>query len=622
GEAVSPGRLLLVWDGSKDCRELREFCIPEIHAAYALHTGDRLAELPIVHSSSHLLLASVPVGADADAVVAACTSSDLLKCLVKVEASASDAGGLAGECQQGASHHDPGPPFEMVVAGDGTMGARTAQKRVRAELQRAGVKPSGPGRACIQVPDGGPLIAGHLLARPARLGGTPRRPSHAAGGPTSLPPLLAALTVRLARVARHSLAWDPCCGSGSLPHAALGTVGCRLALGSDAARGALPEAGAGPAGSDWAPALHRAAARGHVEVVRALLAAGASPAQRCGEGLTALMLAAQFGHSAATAALAADGGLLAEDPGGRTALDLAAQWGKEGTLRALLAAGPGAVLLAARWARGRAAHAGRVRGRTWGRGVREAEAWARPGAAEECRAWESLDSPIDRRADYYRLTALEGLRKRSTGTVSPFLNLPNLLTISRVFMVPMFVVTWFWTSTAAPATTAALFTIAALTDWLDGYLARRLQLTSAFGAFLDPVADKIMVSTALILLASDPPPPISLPAMVVPVVIMTARELTMSALREWAAAWSNEAHKAVKVNSLGKWKTALQMVAMTALLVLRHADLILGPGYESGLHALVLGALAVLWLAAFLAVWSLVNCEITRCRRGMTARGH
>lgn len=309
GEAVSPGRLLLVWDGSKDCRELREFCIPEIHAAYALYTGDRLAEPPIVHSSSHLLLASVPVGADADAVVAACTSSDLLKCLVKVgylgngrvsspgnivfrrvwtcscgrtlvdagddlrttgirhklsggafpplhhsqvEASASDAGGLAGECQQGASHHDPGPPFEMVVAGDGTMGARTAQKRVRAELQRAGVKPSGPGRACIQVPDGGPLIAGHLLARPARLNGTPRRPSHAAGGPTSLPPLLAALTVRLARVARHSLAWDPCCGSGSLPHAALGTVGCRLALGSDAARGALPEAGAGPAGSDWA----------------------------------------------------------------------------------------------------------------------------------------------------------------------------------------------------------------------------------------------------------------------------------------------------------------------------------------------------------------------------------
>ncbi len=131
--------------------------------------------------------------------------------------------------------------------------------------------------------------------------------------------------------------------------------------------------------------------------------------------------------------------------------------------------------------------------------------------------------------------------------------------------------------------------------------------------------------------------------------------------------------QAVKVNSLGKWKTALQMVAMTALLVLRHADLILGPGYESGergpgvwpgitesccagkplpgdehlsklvagalctgqrrflieptqpftgLHALVLGALAVLWLAALLAVWSLVNCEITRCRRGMTARGH
>lgn len=132
-----------------------------------------------------------------------------------------------------------------------------------------------------------------------------------------------------------------------------------------------------------------------MEVVRALLAAGASPAQRCGEGLTALMLAAQFGHSAATAALAADGGLLAEDPGGRTALDLAAQWGKEGTLRALLAAGPGtcvphlarAVLLAARWG-----HVGALRtlaaaGADLGPGLREAEAWARPGTAEECRAW-------------------------------------------------------------------------------------------------------------------------------------------------------------------------------------------------------------------------------------------
>lgn len=138
---------------------------------------------------------------------------------------------------------------------------------------------------------------------------------------------------------------------------------------------------------------------------------------------------------------------------------------------------------------------------------------------------ESFNSPIDRRADYYRLTALQNLRNKGSAAVRPFNNIPNALTLSRVLMVPLFVAAWFSKADAAPALAATIFILASLTggfaavgcveaagrmveavqggrqrqhfpprcaDWLDGYLARRLQLTSPFGAFLDPVADKIM----------------------------------------------------------------------------------------------------------------------------------
>ena len=159
-----------------------------------------------------------------------------------------------------------------------------------------------------------------------------------------------------------------------------------------------------------------------------------------------------------------------------------------------------------------------------------------------------------------------------------------------------------------------------MTDWLDGYLARRLALTSAFGAFLDPVADKIMVCTALVLMAATPPEPLGSAELSLPVVVIVCREITMSALREWAAAsdtggkggggGGGGARSAVKVNSLGKWKTALQMVAMVALLALRHAASPGGWGQRLGVptrvvHGSTRGALALLWAGALLAVVSL-----------------
>ncbi|KAI7840613.1 hypothetical protein COHA_005635 [Chlorella ohadii] len=186
---------------------------------------------------------------------------------------------------------------------------------------------------------------------------------------------------------------------------------------------------------------------------------------------------------------------------------------------------------------------------------------------------------------------------------------PNICTFARVALVPLFVLLWHTVHDYASIATASVFILASVTDWLDGYLARRMKITSAFGAFLDPVADKIMVSTALVLLATAPPVPISSFGMAVPVCLMIGREITMSALREWAAASGGGAHKAVKVNSLGKWKTALQMVAMSALLLLRNADHLLGdePLLLEWLHYATWLAWLMLWVATVLALWSLAN---------------
>jgi CDP-diacylglycerol--glycerol-3-phosphate 3-phosphatidyltransferase len=203
------------------------------------------------------------------------------------------------------------------------------------------------------------------------------------------------------------------------------------------------------------------------------------------------------------------------------------------------------------------------------------------------RAHEDVLSLVDRRSDYYRRTALEHHLHPSAAAAAgkggrtaartpaapppssapePLLTLPNVLTFARLVFVPIVGLLWYSPHINAPLAAALLFVAASLTDWLDGYLARRLELTSAFGAFLDPVADKVMVSTALVLLATTPPAPLTPQDLAAPVVIIIAREITISALREWAAG-SGGVRAAVKVNSLGKWKTALQMAAMSVLML-------------------------------------------------------
>lgn len=114
-----------------------------------------------------------------------------------------------------------------------------------------------------------------------------------------------------------------------------------------------------------------------------------------------------------------------------------------------------------------------------------------------------------------------------------------------------------------PAITAATFVGAALTDALDGYLARKLDMSTEFGAFLDPVADKLMVTTALILLATSPPGPLPSAAMAVPVLFIIGREIAMSSLREWASASSSNARNVSSFQSVVNSKgTAITLQAL------------------------------------------------------------
>ena len=143
------------------------------------------------------------------------------------------------------------------------------------------------------------------------------------------------------------------------------------------------------------------------------------------------------------------------------------------------------------------------------------------------------------------------------------LNLPNILTWIRILMIPAIVGTLYlptsWLGTWEKNLVATvLFVSAAVTDWLDGYLARKLNQMSAFGAFLDPVADKLMVAAALIVLVE-----LERAAAVVAMIII-GREIAISALREWMANIGQS--KSVAVNFLGKLKTVFQMIAIPMLL--------------------------------------------------------
>ena len=172
-----------------------------------------------------------------------------------------------------------------------------------------------------------------------------------------------------------------------------------------------------------------------------------------------------------------------------------------------------------------------------------------------------------------------------------FFNLPTLLTWARIVAIPL-VVGVFYT-TLLPETQnivgTALFILFALTDWADGYLARKLNMTSSFGAFLDPVADKFLVAAALLVLVKLG----RVDAFVALVII--GREIAISALREWMAQIG--ASRSVAVHMLGKLKTVVQLVAIPFLLY----------------HGMLFGIIDtqwwgtwLIWISAVLTIWSMV----------------
>ncbi len=161
----------------------------------------------------------------------------------------------------------------------------------------------------------------------------------------------------------------------------------------------------------------------------------------------------------------------------------------------------------------------------------------------------------------------------------------NQLTLGRVILIPILMAVFYLPTPLSYWLAATIFSLAAFTDWLDGYLARTRGEETAFGRFLDPVADKLLVATALVLLVSADMAPALL------AVIIIGREITIGALREWLA---QRAAVIVHVSQMAKWKTAIQMIAIVLLLL--HIDILGYSMHETGL--------VLLWLAAALTLWS------------------
>jgi len=167
------------------------------------------------------------------------------------------------------------------------------------------------------------------------------------------------------------------------------------------------------------------------------------------------------------------------------------------------------------------------------------------------------------------------------------MNIPNALTLFRMALIPVLVLVFWLPFSWSAMASAAIFVLAAVTDWLDGYLARKLNQSTSFGAFLDPVADKLMVAIALVLMVGQQDSVwFTLPALVV-----VAREILVSALREWMADIGKRG--SVKVSFVGKVKTTVQMIAITVLLAVEPAP---GPLFYLGY--------LLLYVAVFLTIWS------------------
>jgi CDP-diacylglycerol---glycerol-3-phosphate 3-phosphatidyltransferase len=169
------------------------------------------------------------------------------------------------------------------------------------------------------------------------------------------------------------------------------------------------------------------------------------------------------------------------------------------------------------------------------------------------------------------------------------MNLPNIITLARIFLIPIFVLIYLIPGKWTYITAAIFFGLAAFTDWLDGYLARKLNQTTPFGAFLDPVADKLIVVSALVLLIAHH----NNVWLTLPALIIVGREIVISALREWMAEMNSSG--AVAVSMLGKVKTTVQMIALVMLLA-----------YPPDLESIwVIGGYVLLYVAAFMTLWSM-----------------
>ncbi|MDX1625966.1 MAG: CDP-diacylglycerol--glycerol-3-phosphate 3-phosphatidyltransferase [Wenzhouxiangellaceae bacterium] len=167
------------------------------------------------------------------------------------------------------------------------------------------------------------------------------------------------------------------------------------------------------------------------------------------------------------------------------------------------------------------------------------------------------------------------------------LTIPTLLTLLRIVMIPVLVIAFYLPQSWANELTVAIFIAAGVTDALDGWIARRFEMASPFGAFLDPVADKLIVAVALILIVQRHPETL----IAVSSAIILGREITVSALREWMAELGERAR--VQVSSVGKSKTAFQMTAIGFLL---YGEPALGlPVLDIGRILLVIGAALTIW---------------------------
>lgn len=177
------------------------------------------------------------------------------------------------------------------------------------------------------------------------------------------------------------------------------------------------------------------------------------------------------------------------------------------------------------------------------------------------------------------------------------ITIPTMLTIARIVMIPVLVVCFYLPYKWANVAAAGLFALASITDWLDGWIARRYHQYSAFGAFLDPVADKLMVAVVLLVIVQKHPTH----WMALWAAVIIGREIAVSALREWMAELGQRAK--VKVAAIGKFKTVAQMVALTGLL---YEDNFLGvPVFKISDYLLAVAALLTLWsgFSYLVAAW-------------------